>query len=143
MDLFPYICTIPLTSKITQNTTLSTVVKKYTKGQIASVAFLKVDYSYQRSSEEQLKVGDIKRKPGFKIEAYILNEKGTTIEIKEAKDATQVWKVVKNAPFERNKILQRLIREAATKRKSNKHIKEKKPYMSKRIPRYYCNKNIV
>ena len=63
--------------------------------------------------------------PGFKIKMYVRDENGTEVTIREAKNETQIWTVVKNTPKQQNaliikELLQRMIRVAATKRALNR-----------------------
>ena len=114
--IFPFICTVPMTLKITGN---AAMVWSYTRGQIASVASIRFVYRYQASSKSKLNKEEKHRKPGFKIEWYVRSENGTKITIKEAENETQLWSAVKSAPYEQNERLQKMIRVAATKRALN------------------------
>ena len=113
---FHFICTIPLTTKKTANTTL---VRSYTQGQVASVSSIRIDYEYKVSSIQEPALEERRTKPGFFVEWYIRSENGTQDTIKDAQNLTQIWKTAKIVPLEQNKILQRMMKVAAKKRMMN------------------------
>ena len=114
-----YICTIPMKSKITEKRTVSTLFRNYTRGQIGGVPFIRLDYKYDASTEEELSVEEKQRKPGFEVEGYVLSQNGTRIPIKETQNDTAVWRVVKNTPLDKDTLLLRMTETVVRKRAMN------------------------
>ena len=117
--IYPSICSFPTASKINRNTTLSTLIRSYSRGQIASVPSIKMEYQYRENNKQNLKREEAQRRPGFKMEWYIRSENGTRVTIKEDEGETQIWSDVKSAPRRLDENLLKTIRIAATKRMLN------------------------
>ena len=85
-----FMCTLPVTSKIKENTTL---IRSFTSGQVASVSAIKVGYRYQASKEQQLGNLGNKTRSGFKVDWYIKDENGSHNSSRQTQKLNQIWKV--------------------------------------------------
>ena len=109
----PFICTLPVTSKIESNTSL---IRSYTSGQVASVPSIKVGYRYQAPNKQRLGNLENQITSGFKIDWYVKDENGSQISSRQTQKLDQMWKEAENEPARKeNKAFQNFVNLAGSK----------------------------
>ena len=108
--IHPFICNVVKTSKI--NDDKSSLMKKYSRGQVVNVPFIRIGYRHQGVNQTQLDQLEWMEDQisGFKVEWYLEDENGTRVRTSEVQKPNNEWKEVVNSPKQQNEVFQKTVK---------------------------------